>query len=78
MFSSQKLTVRVTKADSAYFYFILEAQEGMTAYSTLPHREGEQHRDIELTFTADFRQEVDELLGRVSREIPLTVVEKSP
>lgn len=57
-----KKRIRVKKEESAFVYFILESHEGVTSYSTLPHREGDPHRDLELTFSATFASEVDEIL----------------
>jgi hypothetical protein len=58
-------TIRVRKEDSAYVYFILESHEGIVSYSTLPHRTGEAHRDLELTIPESFVPEVDRLLKRL-------------
>ena len=57
-----KKRIRVKKEDSAFVYFILESHEGATSYSTLEHREGDTHRDLELTFSPTFASEVDEIL----------------
>ncbi|MCM0605851.1 MAG: hypothetical protein KA715_07140 [Xanthomonadaceae bacterium] len=55
---AEKLRIRVTKEASAFVYFILEAQEGVTAYSTLPNKQGDEHRDLELCFSPEFKGEV--------------------
>ena len=54
--------VQVTKEDSAFFYALLEAQEGMTAYSTLPHTVGDRYREIELWIPDGFLTDVTEWL----------------
>lgn len=61
--------IRVRKEDSAYVYSILEANEGLAAYSTLPHGEGDHHRDLELIVPDSFRSEVDELLAYLKTEL---------
>ncbi len=63
--------IRTERKDSALFYFLLESYEGVTSYSTLPHQEGDTTRDIELCYSVDFRQEVDEMLNAISHDVPL-------
>ena len=54
--------IRVRKEDSAYVYFILESYEGITSYSTLDHKVGDPHRDLELRIPPDYLGEVQALL----------------
>ena len=54
--------IRVRKEDSAFVYFILESYEGIASYSTLDHKIGDPHRDLELRIPPDFVGEVQELL----------------
>lgn len=54
--------IRVRKQDSAFVYFILEASEGIASYSTLDHKPGDPHRDLELRIPPDFVEEVEGLL----------------
>jgi hypothetical protein len=54
--------IRVRKEDSAFVYFILEASEGIASYSTLDHKPGDPHRDLELRIPPDFVEEVEGLL----------------
>ncbi len=64
--------IRVRKQDSAFVYFILEASEGITSYSTLEHKPGDLHRDLELRIPPDFVDDVDGLLkslGEMVHEI---------
>jgi len=65
--------IRVRKEDSAFVYFILESHEGITSYSTLDHKPGDAHRDLELRIPPDFVSEVEELLkslGEMIYELP--------
>ena len=45
---SKKIQIKVLKEESAFVYFALEASEGFTAYSTLPHAGGDEYRYLEL------------------------------
>ncbi len=40
--------IRLSKEDSAFFYFQLEANDGLCFYATLPYPEHAQYRDIDL------------------------------
>jgi hypothetical protein len=42
------IIIRVNKEDSAYFYFQLEANDGICFYSTLDYPLHAQYRDIDL------------------------------
>jgi hypothetical protein len=57
--------VRMKKEDSAFVYALLEASEGITSYTTLPHAPGAPHRDLELQIPEAFVSDVDELLKRL-------------
>jgi hypothetical protein len=61
--------IRVRKGDSAFVYFILESYEGITSYSTLDHKVGDPHRDLELRVAPDFIDEVQELLKELGEMI---------
>jgi len=55
--------IRVRSEDSAFVYAVLEASEGVCAYSTLPHRAGDRHRDLELVIPMGQITEVDRILA---------------
>jgi hypothetical protein len=60
---------RLRKEVTAYVYNILEAQEGITTYSTLPHQPGEAHRDLELSIPIAFISEVNALIEQLKQEL---------
>jgi hypothetical protein len=55
--------IRVRSDDSAFVYSVLEASEGVCAYSTLPHRPGDRHRDLELVIPVGQISEVERILN---------------
>lgn len=57
--------IRVRKEDSAFIYCILESYEGIASYSTLEHRPGDSHRDLELSVPVGYINEVEDLLRRL-------------
>ena len=62
--------VRVRSEDSAFIYAVLEASEGVCAYSTLPHRPGDRHRDLELVIPLGQEIEVDRILADLYSQLP--------
>jgi len=65
------MKIRVRKQDSAYLYQILESYEGLTNYSTVSAAKELLYRDIVLHVTPELRPEVEKLIERLSREIPI-------
>lgn len=64
-----KIQIRTKKEDSAMLYHTLEAYEGLTSYRTLPHREGEQFRDVELSYAPNSHQDVMEWIEETRKII---------
>ena len=54
--------VRLAKEDSAFFYFQLEANDGICFYSTLPYTPHDQFRDIDLKGDILLKKEMDYIL----------------
>lgn len=77
MINAVRRTLRVRKEDSALVYFILEAQEGITAYSTLEFKPEDAHRDLLLLVPPDFQTEVDRLVKDLG-ELVYELKESSP
>lgn len=68
-------TIRVRKEDSAFVYFMFESYEGIASYSTLDHKPGDAHRDLELRIPPDFIEEVDRLLTKLRGEFDVIELE---
>ena len=54
--------VRVRKEESAFVYAVLEAEEGICSYSTLPQPVGAAYRDLELQVPLRFQEDVERVL----------------
>ena len=67
--SSITRRIRVRKEESAYVYNVLESYEGLASYSTLDHKPGDAHRDLELNVPWAFQDEVEELLKHLMTEM---------
>jgi hypothetical protein len=61
--------IRVRSADSAFVYAVFEASSGVCAYSTLAHRPGDRHRDLELVIPRGQAEEVDRILADLSAQL---------
>jgi hypothetical protein len=70
-----KLRIRTKKSDSAFVYFTLEANEGLTAYRTLPHCEGDGFRDVELLFAEDSESDVKSLIADLGQKMWIEILE---
>ena len=56
------LTIRVGKEDSAWVYALLESMEGVALPTTLDAAPGCPSRDLSLSYTKGFEQELRDLL----------------
>ncbi|MEH0860796.1 MULTISPECIES: DUF4911 domain-containing protein [Halobacteriovorax] len=70
-----KTIVRVPKKESAYFYFQLEANEGLCFYSTIEGDKHEGHRDIIVQAHPSLKEEVVQLLNKLGKEIELEFID---
>jgi DUF438 domain-containing protein len=70
MIHAKKMVIRTSKEDSALLYHILEAHEGLTAYSTIDYQVHDRIRghirDVELLIPPERVNEVKELLAELS------------
>ncbi len=58
----EKKMIRVAKKDAGFVYCILEANEGVAAYTTQPFKKTDLHRDIQLLYTSEFSREMNLVL----------------
>ncbi len=68
--------IRVSKSDSAFVYFQLEANEGLCFYSTLDHEEGQAYRDLDIRGAYEFQDEVSRLLEFLGQSINVEWLKK--
>jgi hypothetical protein len=66
--------LRLSKEDSAFFYFQLESNDGLCFYSTLEHPHHAQYRDIELRGDILLRQEVLHLINECKKKFPIELL----
>ena len=66
--------LRLNKEDSAFFYFQLEASDGLCFYSTLPHPDHAQYRDIDLKGDILLKAEVLHLISECAKRFKIDVL----
>jgi hypothetical protein len=66
--------VRLNKEDSAFFYFQLEANDGLCFYSTLPYEPHTQYRDIDMKGDFLLKGEIDLLIKYCSEKFPIDIL----
>lgn len=66
--------VRVSKKDSALLYFQLEANDGLSFYSTTEESLGSVYRDIELKGSIEYRPQIQNLFESLKNEFPIQIL----
>lgn len=67
-------TLKTSKADSAFLYFVLESNEGLCFYSTLDESLGHQYRLIKINYTPEFETQVTNLIDHCNKSIEIEVL----
>lgn len=68
------LIIRVPKADAAFTYFQLEANEGLCFYSTLEESLKESYRDITIKAHVGLESEMRHVLETLKSKVPFEVL----
>ncbi len=66
--------IRLNKEDSAFFYFQLEANDGICFYSTLEHPHHAQYRDIQLRGDVLLKKEMEQILNECSKKFKIEIL----
>lgn len=66
--------LRLNKEDSAFFYFQLEANDGLCFYSTLPYEHHAQYRDLDLKGDINLKNEVQLMIDYCSKKFPIEII----
>lgn len=72
----QQLIIRVPKENSVFTYFTFEACDNLCFYSTLDHQKGQNYRDIVVTSTIEFGDEVKRVLEQLSSSYPIEILKE--
>lgn len=63
--------IRLSKEDSAFFYFQLEANDGLCFYSTLPYPDHAQYRDIDLKGDIKLVDEIRHVINQCTNKFKI-------
>jgi hypothetical protein len=66
--------LRLNKEDSAFFYFQLEANDGLCFYSTIPYEPHTQFRDLDLKGDILLKSEIEKLIHNCSQKFPIEIL----
>lgn len=70
--------LRMPKSESSFVYFVLEANEGLCFYSTLPHTVGDPTRDMVLRGDRTMYEETKRLINFLVKTISgLQIIEEN-
>jgi hypothetical protein len=67
-------TFRLSKADSSYLYFMLESNEGLAFYSTLPFDKGDETRDIIINILPEHLPQVENIFKECSKRFEMNLL----
>ena len=68
--------LKLPKEHSSFLYFVLEGHDNLSFYSTLPHEEGSQFRELELFSPIEFTEDLDRLWQHLEDSLKLQVLLK--
>lgn len=71
----KQLILRANKEDTAFLYFILEANEGISFYSTLEELPGGNLRDVVVTYPILLEKEFLIMLNSLRKDINIIIIE---
>ena len=66
--------IRLNKEDSAFFYFQLEANDGICFYSTLDHPDHAHYRDIDLKGDLHLKAEAHHMINRCAQKFKVDIL----
>lgn len=69
-------TLRMPKSYSSFFYFTLEANEGIAFFSTLPFEKGQSHRDIVVRTTPELESDLLSIIKHCSKSANIETLSK--
>lgn len=68
------IIIRVNKEDSAYFYFQLEANDGICFYSTLQYPAHAQYRDIDMKGDLSLQNNLRSIINECRKKFAIEIL----
>ena len=66
--------LRMEKSYSSFFYFTLEANEGIAFFSTMPFEKGQQFRDIVVRTTPELEKDLVSIINHCSKKAEIEIL----
>ena len=70
-----QIVIEVDKKDSSFVYFTLEANEGLCFYSTLPHKDGDLTRKIDINLTESLKNEFLTVFNYLKSKLTINIIQ---
>ena len=71
-----QIHARVSKNESSFLYFTLEANENVAFYSTIPFEKGQAYRDIVINCTPELKTHLLGVLDHLQKKIKIEVLKE--
>ena len=68
--------LRMSKSYSSFFYFTLEANEGIAFFSTMPFEKGQNFRDIAVRTTPELEQDLINIINHCSKSGEIEILSR--
>ncbi len=73
----EQIILRMDKNATSFLYFILESNEGISFYSTMPFEKGQKYRDVVIYNTPELSQDLKNILDHLSKKISFEVINQT-
>jgi hypothetical protein len=70
----RRVVIRLQKAHSSFFYFIMESNDNIAFYSTLKESIDRDHRDVQVTVTPEFSKSLDNIIKHFETRYPVEYI----
>ena len=71
-----QFTLRMSKEDTSFFYFTLEANENIAFYSTLDFEKGQHYRDIVVHVTPELKTVFKKILIHLQKSRTIEILKQ--
>ena len=70
----RRVVIRLQKAHSSFFYFIMESNDNIAFYSTLKESSDRDHRDVEVTVTPELSESLNNIIKHFETRYPVELI----
>ena len=70
----RRVVIRLQKAHSSFFYFIMESNDNIAFYSTLKESSDREHRDVQVTVTPELSNALNSIINHFETRYPVEFI----